>query len=186
MKKSKLISIIGAPCSGKSVLATDVQSSLKIKGFNSIIAPEAATDFISEYGVPDSPIDQMVIFYKQIERERMYLNSKEYVICDSSSLLNYFYFRSNFKSNLTDKNIAAINHLQKEILKSLNSWSYIFYVNPILESVEDGIRFQNVDEIKKIDRWIKSYLEMENIPHIDLTNIPLNDRKDYIIKEITN
>jgi hypothetical protein len=96
-------------------------------------------------------------------------------------MLNYFYFRKLFTNPLSNKNIAIINHLQKEILKSLNQWSNIFYVPCMLDNVEDGIRYQNKEEIRQIDRWIKSYLELENIPHIDLSNVKLKDRTDYIL-----
>jgi hypothetical protein len=183
--KSKLITFIGAPASGKSTLATDVHTELKKLGLNSIYVPESATDWIAEYGIPDTPIDQMTIFYKQTNRERMFIGSKEYIICDSSGLLNYFYFRGLFQNPLQNKDIAVINHLQKEILKTLSQWSFIFYCPVRIENVEDNIRFQNIDEIKKIDRWIKSYLELENIPHIDLSGVKLEDRQDHVIKTIT-
>ena len=49
---------------------------------------------------------------------------------------------------------------------------------------DDGIRYQNREEIKQIDRWIKNYLEMENIPHIDLSNIEIEKRQDYVVKMI--
>jgi nicotinamide riboside kinase len=178
---SKLIMIIGAPASGKSTLATSVHTELKKNSKNSIFISEVATDYIAEYGVPNEPIDQMVIFYKQLNKERMYIDSKEFIICDSSGMLNYFYFRKLFTNPLSNKNIAIINHLQKEILKSLNQWSNIFYVPCMLDNVEDGIRYQNKEEIRQIDRWIKSYLELENIPHIDLSNVKLKDRTDYIL-----
>lgn len=181
---SKLITFIGAPASGKSTLASDVHTELKKVGKNSVYIPEAATDFIAEYGVPNTPIDQMTIFYKQTNRERMFIGSKEFIICDSSGILNYFYFRKLFKNPLTNKDIAVINHLQKEILKTLSQWSYIFYV-PIFEiDSDDGIRYQDREEIKQIDRWIKNYLEMENIPHIDLSNIEIEKRQDYVVKMI--
>jgi nicotinamide riboside kinase len=181
---SKLITFIGAPASGKSTLASDVHTELKKSGKNSVYIPESATDFIAEYGVPNTPIDQMTIFYKQTNRERMFIGSKEFIICDSSGILNYFYFRKLFKNPLTNKDIAVINHLQKEILKTLSQWSYIFYV-PIFEiDSDDGIRYQNREEIKQIDRWIKNYLEMENIPHIDLSNIEIEKRQDYVVKMI--
>lgn len=181
---SKLITFIGAPASGKSTLASDVHTELKKVGKNSVYIPEAATDFIAEYGVPNTPIDQMTIFYKQTNRERMFIGSKEFIVCDSSGILNYFYFRKLFKNPLTNKDIAVINHLQKEILKTLSQWSYIFYV-PIFEiDSDDGIRYQDREEIKQIDRWIKNYLEMENIPHIDLSNIEIEKRQDYVVKMI--
>jgi len=62
---SKLITLIGSPASGKSTLATGVHTELKKLGKNSIFIQEAATDFIAEYGIPNTPIDQLVIFYKQ-------------------------------------------------------------------------------------------------------------------------
>ncbi len=182
--KSTLVSFIGAPASGKSTLATDVHTELKKIGKNSIYISEAATDYIAEYGIPDSPIDQVTIFYKQTNREKMYMGSKDYIICDSSGVLNYFYFRKLFTIPLSNKDIATINHLQKEILKTLNHWDHIFYMPPILTDFNDGIRYQDRDEISKIDRWIKSYLEMENIPHIDLSNIDMKERQDFVINKI--
>ena len=181
---SKLIQMIGAPGSGKSTLATSVHTELKKSGENSIFIPEVATDYIAEYGIPNEPIDQMVVFYKQLNKERMFISSKDFIICDSSSLLNYFYFRRLFKTQLSNKDIATINHLQKEILKSLSQWSYVFYVPVIEQDVEDGIRYHNLNEIKQIDKWIKSYLELENIPHIDLSGININKRTDYILNII--
>lgn len=182
--KSKLITFMGAPCSGKSTLATQVHTQLKIKGINSIFISEEATDFIAQYGIPNTPIDQLTIFYKQSNKENMFIGSKEFIVCDSSGILNYFYFRKLFKNPLMDKDIAAINHLQKEILKSLSKWSYIFYLPPILIDSDDGIRYQSVEEIKNLDQSIKYYLETENIPYIDLSDIDYKKRSEFIIKTI--
>ena len=75
---SNLVSIIGAPSSGKSTLATSVHHGLKIRKKNSIFVGEAATDYIAEYGVPNTPQDQMIIFYKQLNREKMFLETRPY------------------------------------------------------------------------------------------------------------
>lgn len=184
MKSSKLITIMGAPASGKSTLATSVHTELKKLGKNSIFIGEAATDYIAEYGIPNTPIDQIVIFYKQLNRERMYLDSKDFIICDSSTLLNYFYFRGLFNTKLSNKDIATINHLQKEILKTINQWTHIFYVPPILSNINDGIRYHDESGIIKLDRLIKSYLEMESIDHEDLSDISLENRMPHILNRI--
>jgi nicotinamide riboside kinase len=181
---SKLITFIGAPASGKSTIATSVHTELKKMGKNSIFISEVATDYIAEYGIPNKPEDQLVIFYKQTNREKMFINSKDYIVCDSSGILNYFYFRGLFDNKLSNKDIAIINHLQKEILKTINQWDYIFYVPPILDNVEDGIRYQDKKQILDLDRKIKSYLELENIKHYDLSDISLNKRADFILKTI--
>lgn len=181
---SKLITLIGAPASGKSTLATSVHTELKKLGKNSIFISEVATDYIAEYGIPNTPLDQMVIFYKQLNKERMFIGSKDYIICDSSGILNYFYFRNLFGKQLSNKDIAVINHLQKEILKTINQWSYTFYIPPILDNIDDGIRYQDTSQILSLDKKIKSYLELENIEHHDLSNVNLNDRTDFILKKI--
>lgn len=184
MIDSKLIMIIGAPSSGKSTLATDVHTELKKMGKNSIFVPECATDYIAEYGIPNTPTDQLVIFYEQVSRENMYLGTKEYIICDSSSLLNYFYFRRLFNNKLMDKDVAVINHLQKQILKTINKWYKVYYVPPILDNVSDGIRYHNENEIVKLDKLIKSYLELENIEHTDLSSIDIKLRTKFILDNI--
>lgn len=183
--KGKLIMVMGPPASGKSTLASEVHTELKKMGKNSIFISEAATDYIAEYGTPDTPNDQMIIFYNQLNREKMFLDSKDYIICDSSSILNYFYFRSLYPNKLSNKDIASINHLQKEILKHINLVDFIFYVPPMnLDDEKDGIRFHNQKEIKKLGRWIKSYLEVENIYHTDLSKVDIKDRVGYIISSI--
>jgi len=188
MIESKLICIIGSPHSGKSTLASDVHTTLKINGKNSIFISEVATDFIANNGIPNQPIDQVIIFYKQLEKEKLFIGSKEYIICDSSSILNYFYFRKLFSNPLSNKDIYVINHLQSEILKTIGQWFKIFYVPPfdVDENIDDGIRYQDREEIRQIDRWIKNYLEIENIPHIDLSNIDIKKRQDHVVKLITN
>ena len=70
--KGKLITFMGAPASGKSTLASAVHTELKIRGMNSIFVGEVATDYIAEYGVPNTPMDQLIIFYKQLNKERMF------------------------------------------------------------------------------------------------------------------
>jgi thymidylate kinase len=182
--KGKLIMVMGPPASGKSTLAAEVHTELKKRGLNSIFVSEAATDFIAEYGIPNTPHDQMIIFYKQLNREKMFLESKDYIICDSSSILNYFYFRGLYSKTLSNKDIASINHIQKEILKHINTIDMVFYVPPIDTETNDGIRFHNTDEIKKLGVLIKSYLELENINHKDLSEIDMNSRVDYILKNI--
>jgi predicted ATPase len=180
----KLIMVMGPPASGKSTLAAEVHTELKKRGINSAFVSEVATDFIAEYGIPNCPQDQMVIFYKQMNREKMFLESKDYIVCDSSSILNYFYFRSLYGNKLSNKDVASINHIQKEILKHINLVDHIFFVPAIDTKTEDGIRFHQSDEIKKLERWIKSYLEMENINHTDLSDVSMKDRVDFILKEI--
>lgn len=182
---STMVTFIGAPCSGKSTLASAVHTNLKTNGKNSVFVGEAATDYIAEFGLPNTPLDQLVIFYKQLEKENMFKGVKDYIICDSSTILGYFYLRNLFPHQLSKKDIATINHVQKEILKTINSWSHIFYVPPFDESrISDGVRYHNREEIIKIDRLIKAYLDMENIWYEDLSKIPISEREKYVANKL--
>ena len=185
MSKSNLITFIGPPSSGKSTLAQGVNHQLKVLGKNSIFAGEAATEYIAEFGIPTTHMDQLVIFYKQIEREKMYIGKKDWIVCDCSSILNYFYFRNLFPSDLSKKDIACINQVQKEVLTSIGQWEKIYYVPPIhIKDTLDGIRYHDTQEIKRSDNIIRNYLEMERIDYIDLSNIPLESRCEYVIKDM--
>ena len=48
----------------------------------------------------------------------------------------------------------------------------------------DGIRYHKEDDIKRLDRWIKSYLELEKINHTDLSDLKMDDRLEFILKEL--
>ena len=56
----------------------------------------------------------------------MFIGSKDYIICDSSGMLNYFYFRRLFKTPLRNKDIAIINHMQEEFINAVLSGDYSF------------------------------------------------------------
>ena len=81
--KGKLIMVMGPPASGKSTLAAEVHTELKKRGINSAFVTEAATDYIAEYGVPNSPSDQMVIFYKQLN---FFINLIQYFFANIKSM----------------------------------------------------------------------------------------------------
>lgn len=184
--KTKLIQIMGSPASGKSTLANGIQTELKSSGYNSILVSEAATDYIAENGVPESAIDQMVIFHEQLNREKRFIGNKDIIICDSSSILNYFYFRRTFNNKLSSKDIAAINYIQKEILKQINIIDLVLYVPqiPMDTNIDDGIRFHDKEEINKLDSMIKNYLILENINFYDMSNIHIDKRKEKSIEII--
>jgi hypothetical protein len=77
--------------------------------------------------------------------------------------------------------------LQKEILKSLNQWHKIYYVPPFLEEDDqnDGIRYHNKEEIIKLDGIIKNYLDLERIPYTDLSDIPMRERDQWVLNDLT-
>lgn len=187
MQKAKAISIVGAPGAGKSTLASQINSVLKTQGKNSIFIEEYVVEYIAEYGIPTSMESQQIIFQEQYRKERTFAESKDYVVCDSASWMSYIYGRQYYDLPLSRQAIASLSHMHKKALESLEYWNIIFYV-PMLDDYSlDGVRYHKQDESKKIDRMVKGWLELENIPYIDLSNVELDKRIEvamqYILSE---
>lgn len=186
MKRATTIAIVGAPNSGKSTLASQVNSVLKTKGLNSVFVEEYAVEYIAEYGVPASMEQQQIVFEEQYRKERLFANNKDFVVCDSASFLSYIYGRLNYGYPLAKQSIVALNHLHKKALESLEYWDYIFYVPPLGSYVLDGVRYHTEEESIKIDKMIKGFLDLEQIPYIDLSNVQLENRIDEVLNIIEN
>ena len=183
MKRAKSVSFIGGPFSGKSTVASQVNSILKTEGFNSTYIEEYAAEFIIEYGVPSGIEHQMIIFDNQMKKEQLFKDSRDYIVCDSASWLSYIYARSNVSFPISKLDGASLNHLNKKALDSLAYWDYIFYV-PLMEDYKtDGVRYHNEQDAKKIDRMIKSWLDFERVPYIDLSSMK-EDRINFVIDKI--
>jgi nicotinamide riboside kinase len=186
MKRAKAVAIVGAPCSGKSTLASQTNSLLKTKGLNSVFIEEYVVEYIAEYGIPDTMEQQMVIFDEQHRKERMFADSRDFVICDSASFLSYIYGRRYFDNPLSNRALASLSHLHKKVLKSLEYWDYIFYIPLLEQHVMDGVRYDDREASEKLDRMIKGFLELERIPYIDLSNVALEDRIKIVEQTLTN
>lgn len=184
MKKAKTVSIVGAPFSGKSTLSSQINSILKTQGQNSIFVEEYVVEYIAEYGIPTTMEQQQIIFQEQFRKERMFAESKDFIVCDSASWLSYIYGRQYYSFPLGRHAIASLSHMHKKSLESLEYWDYVFYV-PLLEDYNlDGVRFHDKDEAEKIDKMIKGWLEIEQIPYIDLSNVSLDDRINVVMEHI--
>ncbi|AEO93552.1 thymidylate kinase [Bacillus phage G] len=184
MKKAKTVSIVGSPGSGKSTLASQINSLLKTSGINSVFIEEYVTEFIGEFGIPYKMEHQQVIFDKQYDKERMFSQNKDFVVCDSASWLSYIYGRQYYDSPLEKQDIATLNHLHKKALESLEYWDFVFYL-PTPETYGlDGVRYHTQEESNKLDKMIKGWLEIENVQYIDLSHIEVGKRIDEVMKRI--
>lgn len=185
MKKCKAISMVGCPGSGKSTLASQINSILKARSKNSVFVEEYVVEYIAEYDIPTEMEQQLIIFDEQYRKERMFSNAKDFIICDSASWVSYVYGKLNYKYPLSRHQIAALTHMHKKVLESLNYWDYIFYVPPIINNYSlDGVRYHEKEDSLKIDKMIKAFLDLEGVPYIDLSNIELSERRDFVLKHI--
>ncbi|MNJ90348.1 hypothetical protein D3C87_79430 [compost metagenome] len=178
------ISIVGGPHSGKSTLASQINSILKTKGLNSVFCEEYAVEYIAKYGVPTCVEHQMIIFYEQMKKEKMFHGSRDFIVCDSSSWLSYIYSKSYLQQPISKQSLKSLNFLQHEILENINYWNYVFYV-PVMENyMLDGVRYTTKNEAIELDKMIKGFLNLERVPYIDLSSIDLEHRIDKVIETI--
>lgn len=186
MKKAITISIVGGPGSGKSTLASQLNGVLKTQGKNSIFIEEFVAEFIGEYGAPSKMEHQQMIFENQYKKERMFANSKDFVICDSASWLSYIYGRQFYDFPLDKPSIGVLTHMYKKALESLEYWDLVFYLPFSEEYSLDGIRYHTQEESNKIDKMIKGWLEIEQIPYVDLSEFAIEERINEVLNHVNN
>jgi nicotinamide riboside kinase len=184
MSKAITISIVGAPHSGKSTLASQINSILKTRDLNSIYVGEYVEEYVAKYGVPTSMEQQQIIYREQFEKERMFSEIKDFVICDTASWLSYIYSRQYFTSPLDKQQIKALNALQYDVLSNIDYWTHTIYV-PILDGYkDDGIRHNSETDARVLDKMIKGFLDLERVPYVDLSDVSLDSRIEKVIETI--
>lgn len=184
MSDSIKISMCGGPCSGKTTLAAQINAYLKLNGRNSVFIEEYAVEFISKYGVPNQLEHQLTIFNKQRSKELMFEGKRDFIISDSASWTSYVYGRKYVKMPLDKKDIASLTYLYEEVQKTLNFWNHIFFVPVMDDYKNDNVRYNSKEESIKLSNQLKTWLEIENIPFIDLSDVKLEDRFNFVIKHI--
>lgn len=185
MVRSKRISIVGGPGSGKSTLASQINSALKSTGQNSIFLEEYVVEFIGKYGPPEKLEHQLVVFDRQRESELRHDGEKDFIVCDSASWVSYIYGRTVMENPLTNKDIATLSFLYEKVLGTINYWDAIFYI-PVLDNFveNDGVRYHNKNESDKLGNQIKTWLEIEKVPYIDLSHLKLEERLPFVLDHI--
>lgn len=87
---AKVINLFGAPCAGKSVLATDLYSLMKKQYMSVELVTEYAKDLHYE-GHTSESLDPITVFAEQYRRVNRLEGKVEYIITDSPLLLSAYY-----------------------------------------------------------------------------------------------
>lgn len=145
-----IVDLIGKPCAGKSVLASQLFSELKIKGYNVELVQEYAKDLFYEEN--NFLIhNQLHIFSEQLWRLRRLQNKVDIVITDTSLLLGLIYSK--------EPN-PHFNDLLLWEYNNLNHFTY--FLNKKLDYKEEG-RFHNEEQANEIHNNILNKLYENNI-----------------------
>lgn len=185
------IAIVGAPSSGKTVLAHGVIETLKLRHIPAVFAGEAATKFILTCGVPQDIADQhTIVRWQHQEEENTPENS--IVVCDCATFLTYIYtLRMHPKedSEETRKRHNFYLKLVYDICRdTMKTYDYIF-LTPLEHGYhQDGVRWQkNEEEAQEIGRQIKGFLQSELIPFYEVSGTQDERKKkilDIVLKDL--
>lgn len=184
-----LLGFIGAPCSGKTTIATKFFSVLKENGNNSELIVEQARQFIAnkrfkEKLPPNGNViltdnDQIEIASKQreIEQNMKYSCGYDTIIVSDSSVFNSFLYMSD-------------NYLDNDdlLLKLNGHYDLIFYCYPIDINYlpDDPNRVHNLDTIKLIQNkslvLLNKLKELGFVVHELFSSLNLEQRYEDVSK----
>ena len=178
-----LVGFVGAPCSGKSTIASHIFSNFKRNGITSEIIIEQARQYIAKirYDKGLSPKDvitltdedQHKIAHQQIELERIMKHScgiNTIIISDSSAINAFIYMSMPTKERFKDAFFSA-----------LTEYDILFFCNPI-DIGEDTNRVHDAEAIEVAQSEAERLLK--KIRESGLTTIiELNGDLDYRVKE---
>jgi nicotinamide riboside kinase len=184
MKKLK-VAIVGAPSTGKTVLAADVVNTLKKRGIVAMFVGEYARNWMAKHNrTPEVPTDQFPISLRQMRRETEFANSQDVLITDSSSWLGVIY-ASLLVRHGTDREESDLIHLMDLIEDTLPShYDLQYYVPRVFPIQLEGGRWQTKEEeFDLIDRKIRGMIDLFNLPVKRLPDDP-SLWIDIIVKDI--
>ncbi len=161
----KVITLIGGPCLGKSVLAADIFSELKKINANAEYVPEYAKSLVWE----DRQValsNQLYIFAKQAHAQVRLLNKVDYAISDSPLILNLAYSQSMPKCyhELVVKTFSEFDNINLFLLREF-------------EFQSEGRTQKNQSEAIEKDTEILTILNNNSIPYTFISPSKFNAKE---------
>jgi len=183
--KSKIVALIGAPASGKTTLALNLATQLKVRNKNAKYILEYPRDYIEKYGHPEHISEQMLIFLTWNRLlENAISTQYDYIVCDSPVFVSYVYgvFKADMKS---PKDRMWVRELLDMTLESAQTYDKVFYIKPGKKfPIKDNLRHSNYEIQKRIDESIRGFLRLYKIPYEEVVNTDLKKSTDYILERI--
>lgn len=176
-KKSKtiVINMIGGPGVGKSIITSDIFSSLKKKFISCDISYEYIKRKLREKAIKVTQ-DQIYIFGKQQFQLFGMIDDVAVIVTDSPILLSAIYLID------SDSKCPLLKGL---ILKEFSTYNNITYYIERPENVpyETEGRYQDLEGAKEVDKKVVSFLEENNIEYSKVNGIG-DDTLDLIVKDV--
>jgi len=181
--KSKLVGFMGAPGTGKTILACALKEYFMLKKVSTDICTEYAREFCFKYGIPKHPYTSYRISSQQFEKEDVLLKgTDEYVFTDSPVWLGYIYSLAHTHAG-QDAEIRSFltDMYHKCIIEQMDRYHVVFHLKNDMP-YDDGCR--DMEENKKIADVIEGFVlsHKHTLPIVDV-DIPVEkatERKDFV------
>jgi nicotinamide riboside kinase len=155
----KRIVFIGAAGSGKSALSAQVFAALKTAGRRTEHVHEFVRYDIHRNGAMTSIWEQYRTRQYQKELEDAVPPLVDYVICDSGTLMPFFY--ATLYANPSDpRERLVLQDMYKYLLDDLYLYRYdLVFLLPVMPHVKlaDGTRYQTTEQIKLLDEHMPCF-----------------------------
>lgn len=175
------IAILGGPRCGKTTLIQQLYVDLKIRDLNVGVATEYSTDYLRDKGMIETIAEQYGIYLGQAQLEAA-LNEFDYAITDYATFVPFIYGRFMLgDKKRTKKEIEILKDLYMLALRDLPKYDYIFFVPREFGYEKDGVRWQDENLAKSIDKAILGFLEAENVKFEIITG-STKERSDKILE----
>ena len=175
------IAILGGPRCGKTTLIQQLYVDLKIRDLNVGVATEYSTDYLRDKGMIETIAEQYGIYLGQAKLEAA-LSEFDYAITDYATFVPFIYGRFMLgDKKRTKKEIEILKDLYMLALRDLPKYDYIFFVPREFGYEKDGVRWQDENLAKSIDKAILGFLEAENVKFEIITG-STKERSDKILE----
>jgi nicotinamide riboside kinase len=182
----KRIVFVGAPCSGKSVLATAVFTALKQAGRKAEHVDEFIRRDIQVNGPMMSIWEQYRTrqFQKELEDA---VPETDYLICDSGTLSPYFYACLYADPNDARQRLV-LQDMHKYLLDDLflQRYDMVFYL-PLLRTwhLNDGTRYQSEMEVREVDEHMRMvFTKVHHLNNVYSIDAGFDQRLDDVMWKI--
>ncbi len=159
------IAVLGGPRCGKTTLIQQLYVDMKIMGLNVGYAFEYSTDYLRDKGMIESISEQYGIYLGQ-KRIEDKLSGFDYALTDYATFVPYIYGRFMLgDKKRTQKEIEILKDLYILALEDISRYDEIIYLPREFGYEQDGVRWQDEEIAKAVDKAILTFLESENIQY---------------------
>ena len=177
MNKIRRINIMGGPCSGKSITATNVRSQLGFKSYDIELVDEEIKDWTYIPRIPTS-CDGFYLQACQIQKEDVRLRAGvDLIVSDSPLMLQYFYAFYHKTPLQEPMRLAALEF--EKLYPSLN-----IFIDREDKFYDETGRYEKLKEAKHMDILLKGVMVQNKVSFRSFSCLDQNGLIDYIISEI--